>query len=138
MTVEKKSYFYSFYKLRTKIIFDKPEKSIIKVFSTLNYFYNIIKIFLQKSPSIYILTLPKLRNMGSSGLVILLVAFAFFVVVGISATSELIGEANESNNSEIATAASGVSSTLSPLWTIMSFGILIIGAYAVIHSYSKM
>ncbi len=76
--------------------------------------------------------------MGSSGLVVLLIAVAFFVVVGISATSTLIDEANQSNDSSVAQAASGVSSTLSPLWTIMSWGIVIVGVYAVIHSYSKM
>ena len=74
--------------------------------------------------------------MGSAGLVILLVAVAFFVVVGISATSNLVDEANNSNDSETANAVTGASDTMSPSWTIMGFGILIIGAYAVIQAYS--
>ncbi len=76
--------------------------------------------------------------MSSSGMVVLLVTLAFFVLVGISATSSLVDEANSSNDSGIQTAASGVSSTISPLWTIMGYGILIVGIYAVIQAFSKM
>ena len=76
--------------------------------------------------------------MGSSGLVILLIAVAFFVVVGLSATSGLIDDAKASNDTHIANAASGASSTMSPLWATFGIGIIIVGVFAVIHSYSKM
>jgi amino acid transporter len=76
--------------------------------------------------------------MSSGGFVILLIALSFFVIVGISATSNLVDEANTSNDSNISQAAQGASSTMSPLWVIMGFSIVIIGIYALIHAYSKM
>jgi heme/copper-type cytochrome/quinol oxidase subunit 2 len=76
--------------------------------------------------------------MGSTGLVILLVAVAFFVVVGINATGNLVGEANTSNDSDIASAASGAGTTMGSLWTVFGIAIILIGAYCVIYAYSKM
>jgi heme/copper-type cytochrome/quinol oxidase subunit 2 len=76
--------------------------------------------------------------MGSTGLVILLVVACFLVVVGINATSNLVDEANTSNDSEIANAASGAGATMGSLWTVFGICIIIIGAYAVINAYSKM
>jgi hypothetical protein len=76
--------------------------------------------------------------MGSVGLVVLLCCFAFFLVVGLGATSTLIGQAENSNDSSISSAAHGVGSTMTPLWTVFVWGVVIIGIYAVIHSYSTM
>jgi uncharacterized protein (UPF0333 family) len=76
--------------------------------------------------------------MSSGGFVILLIAVAFFCVVGISATSTLVDTANESNDSNITQAAQGASSTMGPLWTVMGFGIMIVGIYAAIYAYSHM
>jgi len=58
------------------------------------------------------------------------------VVVGISATSNLLYTAKASTDTS--TAASGVSGVMSPLWLIFGFGILIIGVYCVIHAYTNM
>lgn len=76
--------------------------------------------------------------MGSTGLVILLLCLAFFVMVGLSATSNLIDTAQASNDTGITTAASGASHTLSPLFVVFGICILIVGMYAVIHAFDKM
>jgi hypothetical protein len=76
--------------------------------------------------------------MGSTGLIILLVAVSFFVVVGLTATSNLVDNAKLSNDSSITHAVSGASGVMSPLWMVFVCGILIIGAYSVIHAYSNM
>jgi hypothetical protein len=76
--------------------------------------------------------------MGNTGLIILLITLAFFVVVGLSATGGLIDQAKDSSDTSISHAAQGVTGTLQPLWLIFGFGILIIGAYCLIHAYSSM
>jgi hypothetical protein len=76
--------------------------------------------------------------MGNSGLIILLIALAFFVVIGLGATGNLLDQAKDSTDTSVTTAASGVSGVMSPLWMVLAFGILIIGAYCLIHAYSSM
>jgi hypothetical protein len=76
--------------------------------------------------------------MSSTGLIILLIAVGFFVVVGLGATSNLIATAKTNTDSTIQTAASGVSGVMSPLWTVFVISILIIGAYALTNAYSTM
>jgi hypothetical protein len=75
-------------------------------------------------------------SMGSTRLVILLVAVAFFVVIGLGATGNLLDQAKLS--SDTANAAQGVTGVMSPLWMVFIAGILIVGAYALIHAYSSM
>lgn len=76
--------------------------------------------------------------MGTAGLVILLLAVSFFVVVGLSSTSTLLTEASNSNDTSVANAAHSASSIMSPLFTVFAWGIVIVGIYAVIHSYNAM
>ena len=76
--------------------------------------------------------------MGNTGLIILLVAVSFFIVVGLGATSNLIDDAKSNTDSTITQAASGVSGVMSPLWTVFIIGILIISMYALINAYSTM
>jgi hypothetical protein len=76
--------------------------------------------------------------MGSSGLIILLLSIAFFVVVGLTATSHLVDDAKASGDTSTVKAAGGVSGVMQPLWTVFIIGILIVGAYGLIHAYSNM
>jgi hypothetical protein len=64
--------------------------------------------------------------MGNTGMIILLIAASLFVVVGITATSNLVDTAKSSNDSTITHTASGVIGIMSPLWEVFIAGILII------------
>ena len=76
--------------------------------------------------------------MGSTGLIILLVALGLFLFVGISSTSNLIDSAKTSNDNATVTGATGAGGVIGPLWSVLMWGIIIVSMYCLIYAFSHM
>lgn len=74
--------------------------------------------------------------MGSTGLVILLLALSIFLFVGMFATGNLLDSAKADNNTS--QAATGAGSTMGALWSALSWGIIIIVLYSLITAFRGM
>lgn len=74
--------------------------------------------------------------MKTVGSLILLVMFALLVLVGISASSDIISEVSGSNDTAVAHGADGAIHVITPIFQLMGFGVLIIGIMVAINAYN--
>ncbi len=77
-----------------------------------------------------------MKTVGTVGSLIMLVMFALIVSVGITASSDLLGEASASNDTAVAHSADGATHVITPIFQLMGFGVLIVGIMVAINAYN--
>jgi len=74
--------------------------------------------------------------MRTIGGLLLFLALGLITLVGINASSDMLGEAGQSNNTNIQNATAGGASAMTPIWTVLGYAALLGGAMLAIHAFS--
>jgi hypothetical protein len=74
-----------------------------------------------------------MRTVGS---LVLMVSLGLILLVGINATQSLSDEANASGDSSIVSQAASGDTVLSPIFLLLGFIVLIVGAIAAVNAFS--
>lgn len=73
--------------------------------------------------------------MNTVGGLLLLFALGLIIVVGVPAAQSMLGEASASNDTAIQTAAHGSTGAIQPIFTVLGYVALIIGAIIAINAF---
>lgn len=63
-------------------------------------------------------------------------ALGLIVLVGINASSDMLSEASQSNDTNIQNATAGGAHAMTPIWTVLGYAALLGGAMLAIHAFS--